>query len=75
MYGKLRRTDFLPVGTEPEDEVLERGVDSVSSCSDSEGSMSGGQQYVVMSALAGGVEDCERLGEAPPLEGAADDFC
>ena len=25
LYGKLRRTDFLPVGEEQEDEVLERG--------------------------------------------------
>ena len=28
--GKLRRTDFLPVGEEQEGEVLERGYDSVS---------------------------------------------
>jgi len=31
LYGKLRRTDFLPVGPDKEDEVLERGYDSVSS--------------------------------------------
>ena len=31
LYGKLRRTDFLPVGEEQEDEVLERGYLSVSS--------------------------------------------
>ncbi len=36
LYGKLRRTDFLPVGEEREDEVLQRGYDSVSS-DDSEG--------------------------------------
>ena len=36
LYGKLRRTDFLPVGEEQEDEVLERGYSSVSS-GDSEG--------------------------------------
>ena len=30
LYGKMRRTDFLPVG-EYEDEVLERGYDSVDS--------------------------------------------
>ena len=29
-YGKLRRSDFLPVGEEKEDEVLERGVESES---------------------------------------------
>ena len=30
LYGHLRRTDFLPVGGEGEDEVLERGYDSMS---------------------------------------------
>ena len=36
MYGKLRQTDFLPVGEPSGDEVLERGYYSVSS-SDEEG--------------------------------------
>ena len=36
LFGKLRRTDFLPVGDEQEDEVLVRGYSSVSS-GDSEG--------------------------------------
>ena len=31
LYGKLRRSDFLPVGKEKDDEALERGYDSVSS--------------------------------------------
>ena len=31
LYGKLRRTDFLPAGPDKDDEVLERGYDSVSS--------------------------------------------
>ena len=31
VYGKLRVSDFLPVGPEREDEVLERGYLSVSS--------------------------------------------
>lgn len=35
LYGKLRRSDFLPVGSEREDEVLERGYYSLDS-SDSE---------------------------------------
>ena len=34
LYGKLRRTDFLPVGPEQEDEVLERGYLSVASDED-----------------------------------------
>ena len=29
LYGHKRRTDFLPVGGNPEEEVLERGYDSV----------------------------------------------
>ena len=37
MYGKLRQTDFLPVGEPSGDEVLERGYHAVSS-SDEEGS-------------------------------------
>ena len=36
LYGKLRQNDFLPVGPELEDEVLERGYESVSSA-DSDG--------------------------------------
>ena len=36
LYGKLRRSDFLPVGEEKEDEVLERGYESLDS-SDDEG--------------------------------------
>ena len=31
IFGKLRRTDFLPVGPELETEVLQRGYDSVDS--------------------------------------------
>ena len=53
MYGKPRRTDFLPVGEEREDEVLERGWDSVTSSSDSEH----GLQYVGKSALAASEEE------------------
>ena len=34
MYGKLRRTDFLPVGEEKEDEVLERSWDSTNTSDD-----------------------------------------
>ncbi len=30
LYGKLRRTDFLPVGGDPDEEVVERGYDSES---------------------------------------------
>jgi hypothetical protein len=34
LYGKLRQTDFLPVGDEKEDEVLERGIESETSDED-----------------------------------------
>ena len=37
LYGKLRRTDFLPVGEDKDDEVLERGVDSETSDEDERG--------------------------------------
>ncbi len=53
LYGKLRRTDFLPVGAEREDEVLERGVLSESS----EDDMASGLQYLGMSSLAGEIEE------------------
>ena len=36
LYGKMRRSDFLPVGEELDDEVLERGYESLSS-DDSDG--------------------------------------
>ena len=61
LYGKLRRTDFLPVGEEQEDEVLERGYSSVSS-GDSEGA---GPEYAFP-------EDDEELDlEYAPEEGDA----
>ena len=31
LHGKLRRSDFLPVGEEQEDEILQRGYYSLSS--------------------------------------------
>ena len=46
LYGKLRRSDFLPVGQELDEEVLERGYDSVSTA-DSEG---GGLEYAISDA-------------------------
>ena len=33
-YGKLRRTDFLPIGPDRDDEVFERGSDSADSDSE-----------------------------------------
>ena len=55
LYGKLRRSDFLPVGPEQENEVLERGYESVSS-GDSEGA---GLEY----AFADGQDDEYVFGE------------
>jgi len=40
LYGKMRRSDFLPVGEEKETEQVSRGVESEDSGSDSEGGMS-----------------------------------
>ena len=39
LYGKLRRSDFLPVGEELDEEVLERGYESESSDEDDEGGL------------------------------------
>ena len=36
LYGKLRRTDFLPVGDDRDDEVLERGYSSANTSDDEE---------------------------------------
>ena len=46
LYGRIRRTDFLPVGEERDDEVLERGYYSVDS-SDDEGR---GMEYIGINA-------------------------
>ena len=65
LYGKLRRTDFLPVGEEKEDEVLERGWESLPS-SDAERGI----------AQAFGDEDsdgAEGSDEEAYLRGASDD--
>ena len=40
LYGKMRTSDFLPVGEEKESEQLQRGVMSQDSGSDSEGGLS-----------------------------------
>ena len=42
LYGKLRRSDFLPVGEDKEEEILERGWDSETSSDNSEH----GMQYI-----------------------------
>ena len=61
VYGKLRRSDFLPVGAEREGEVLERGYESVDS-DDSEGEgleyalgEQSGDRLFLRGALASGV--------------------
>ena len=43
LYGRIRRTDFLPVGEEREGEATERGYESLSS-DDSEGC---GMEYAI----------------------------
>ena len=64
LYGKLRRTDFLPVGEEREDAVLECGWDSETSSDDSEH----GLQYI--GGLAGTEDEsnvsssCEKESDA-----------
>ena len=55
LYGKLRVTDFLPVGEEKEDEVLERGFESETSDEDERG-----MEYAFQGA---GADWAEGLGE------------
>ena len=69
LYGKLRRSDFLPVGEPQEDEILERQYLSASDCSD-EGS---GMEH----AFTGGggvfaVSDSEDEDDADLVHDAAD---
>ena len=56
LYGKLRRTDFLPVGEDKEEEVLERGWDSETSSDNSE---HGIQYYGGLSGAADGMNSEE----------------
>ena len=58
LYDKLRRTDFLPVGDEKPDEVLERGYDSESS-DDENGK---GLEYAFAEDTADEDEDEEQSG-------------
>ena len=57
LYGKLRRSDFLPVGEEKEDEVLERGYLSLSS-DDEDGP---GREYI-------GGQDWNELADASDFD-------
>ena len=47
LYGRIRRTDFLPVGEAQEDEITERGMESASTDEDD------GPQVAVRNVLAG----------------------
>ena len=64
LYGRLRRTDFLPVGEEKEDEVLERSWDSTNTSDDEDKEMAKG--------LAARYAD-ESSDEEAYLAGASDD--
>jgi ATP-dependent exoDNAse (exonuclease V) alpha subunit len=64
VYGKLRRTDFLPVGDEQDDEVLERGWSSANTSEDEDKEHAKGiaARYAAESSdeeeyLAGGSDD------------------
>ena len=59
LYGRLRVSDFLPVGESCEDDVVERGYESMSSGSDSDADMGKGIElaYEQRSSLAGGLFD------------------
>ena len=59
LYGRLRVSDFLPVGKSCEDDVVERGYESMSSGSDSDADMGKGIELACeqRSSLAGGLFD------------------
>ena len=59
LYGRLRVSDFLPVGESCEDDVVERGYESMSSGSDSDADMGKGIElaYEQRSSLTGGLFD------------------
>ena len=61
-YGKLRRTDFLPIGPDRDDEVFERGSDSVDSDSeeDCEMAYACGMNSAFMPLSDGEESECER---------------
>ena len=75
LYGKLRQTDFLPVGDEKEDEVLERGVESETSDEDEIGMEHIGMDNVFQDGVLDPFEDIADdaptdmtdFGEQPPV--------
>ena len=67
LYGKLRRSDFLPVGPGCEGEVLERGYDSVSS-SESDGA---GLEYAFGASGDEAVDEASSDGEGADEEASA----
>ena len=75
LYGKLRQTDFLPVGDEKEDEVLERGVESETSDEDEIGMEHIGMDSVFQDGVFDPFEDIadkaptdmSDFGEQPPV--------
>ena len=66
IFGKLRRTDFLPVGLDKEDEVLERGYDSL----DSDNEEGCGLEY----AFQGNEQDEEDDDVADPTENCGNEL-
>ena len=52
LYGKLRRTDFLPVGPDLPDEVFDRGYESLDSDNEERGEYEWGMQEAPENALS-----------------------
>ena len=52
LYGKLRRTDFLPVGPDKDDEVFERGYESMDTDIEERGEYEWGWREVGEDALS-----------------------
>jgi hypothetical protein len=61
LFGKLRRTDFLPVGPDLESEVFERGYESIDSDNEERGEYDWAEREVAEGALA---DELPELAEA-----------
>lgn len=64
LFGKLRVTDFLPVGPDRDDEVFDRGALSEDTASDEEGRVAAARIGALSSQLAGGPSDDEENEQA-----------
>ena len=68
LYGRIRRTDFLPVGKPREDEVIERGMESESTDEED------GPQHSWANPLAGRMRGCDDADVSSDGEESVDEY-